>query len=142
MTAMKTKTYSADAGEKQRILDRLSNIMRNRSDILFAYVHGSITGELPFHDIDVAVYLSDVSKTNATVKALELSQETSSELNIPVDVRALNFASIPFRYQALRGVLLFEKNEDLTAQFVEQTVQRYLDIKPLLLNSMKEAFAT
>ena len=60
---------------------------------------------------------------------------------MPVDVRPLNLASVPFRYQAIRGRLLFEKDQDLTAQFIEQTMQRYLDMKPFLLTGMKEAFS-
>ena len=138
---MNTKTYSADTGEKERILTRLTDMLRSRKDILFAFVHGSFTGDLPFHDIDVAVYVSDAHEATVTLDALDLSNRLSNELGIPVDVRPLNFAAIPFRYQVIRGRLLFEKDQDLTAQFIEQTVQRYLDIKPFLLTGMKEAFS-
>jgi len=138
---MKTIIYSADKKEKQRILFRLADVLKNRSDIQFSYVYGSFIGELPFHDIDVAVYFTDDRKETATLDTLELSQVMSAELRIPVDVRALNFTSIPFQYQAIRGLLLYEKDQDFTARFVERTVRRYLDIKPFLLFGMKEAFA-
>lgn len=139
---MNTKTYTADAGEKERILKRLTDILEGRENVLFAFVHGSFTGNLPFHDIDVAVYLLGAREEAVTLEALDLSARLGSKLGIPVDVRPLNFASLPFRYQAIRGRLLFEKDEDLTAQFVEQTIQRYLDIKPFLLTGMKEAFSS
>lgn len=136
---MKTRTYSADAKKRERISQRLADILRSRTDILFAYVYGSFE-ESAFHDIDVAVYFSGAREAAVTLDALELSSRLSREFEIPVDVRPLNFASIPFRYQVIRGRLLFEKDQDLTALFIEQTVQRYLDIKPFLITGMKEAF--
>lgn len=135
------KNYIVDAGEKERIVQRIVDILRNNTQILFVYLYGSFTGELSFHDIDVAVYFSDAREAAVTLETLELSTRLSRELKMPVDVRALNFASIPFQYQAIRGRLLFEKDEDRTAQFVERTVLRYLDIKPFLLAGMREAFA-
>lgn len=138
---MKTKTYTVDAEGKRRILDRIRELLSKRVDVLFAYVHGSFITELPFHDIDVAVYLAGATEATSTLNALELSQQISDELNRPVDVRALNFASIPFRYQAIRGQLLLEKNENQLAEFIEHSVQRYLDIEPLLRTGAREAFA-
>lgn len=138
---MNTKTYTVNTEQKERILKRLADILESREGILFAFVFGSFTGELPFHDIDVAVYLSGAREEAVTLDALELSSLLSGELGMPVDVRPLNLASVPFRYQAIRGRLLFEKDQDLTAQFIEQTMQRYLDMKPFLLTGMKEAFS-
>jgi predicted nucleotidyltransferase len=138
---MNTKTFTADTENKERLLKLLTDILVSRDDILFAFVHGSFTGDLPFHDIDVAVYLSEVRETAVALDALDLSGRLGSELGVPVDLRPLNFAPIPFRYQAIRGRLLFEKDPDLTAQFIEQTIQRYLDMKPFLLTGMKEAFS-
>ena len=138
---MNTKTYTAHAGKKEQILKRLTDILGSRKNIQFAFLHGSFTGEVPFHDIDVAIYLSNAREETATLDTLELSNRLSNDFGVSVDVRPLNFASIPFKYHAIRGRLLFERDEDLTAQFIEQTVQRYLDIKPLLLTGMQEAFA-
>lgn len=138
---MKTKTHTLSSAEKERIRERLSEMLSSRPDVLFAYVYGSFGDEAPFHDIDVGVCLSETGESPATVAALELSGRMSAELGMPVDVRPLNSASIPFRYHVIRGTLLFEKDQDVTARFIEQTVQRYLDIKPLLLTGLKEAFA-
>src|SRR5512143_2942473 len=118
---MNTKTYTVNTEQKERILKRLADILESREGILFAFVFGSFTGELPFHDIDVAVYLSEAREEAVTLDALELSSLLSGELGMPVDVRPLNLASVPFRYQAIRGRLLFEKDQDLTAQFIERT---------------------
>lgn len=138
---MKTATYTADTKKKEQLTTQLADILRNRTDILFAYVYGSFIDELPFHDIDVALYVFEAREAEVTLDMLELSNRLSRELSIPVDVRALNFASTSFQYQVLRGRLLFEKDQDKTAMFTEQTVRRYLDIKPFLLAGMKEAFA-
>jgi hypothetical protein len=138
---VKTKIYNADTKKKEQLYRQLADILQTRTDIVFAYLYGSFVDDLPFHDIDVAVYFADAREAAITLDTLDLSDRLSKELSIPVDVRPLNFASIPFRYQVIRGQLLFEKDQDRTAQFIEQTVQRYLDIKPFLLTGMKEAFA-
>ncbi len=139
--SMKTKTHTADTETKERIIMRLTDVLKNREGIQFAFVYGSFIEEAPFHDIDVAIYLSTARETTATLDALELSNQISNDIGLPVDARPLNFASIPFKYRVIRGRLLFERDPDITAQFIEQTVQRYLDIKPFLLRGMKEAFA-
>lgn len=138
---MKTKAHMADAAVKERIIRRLTDVMTARDIVRFAFVYGSFTEETPFHDIDVAVYLVPTGEAAAIRDAVELSNQLSNDIGMPVDVRPLNAASIPFRYRVIRGRLLFERDSEATAQFVEQTVQRYLDIKPFLLRGMKEAFA-
>jgi hypothetical protein len=57
-----------------------------------------------------------------------------------VDVRVLNFAPVPFVYQVIRGMLIFDRNEDLRVHVVEETVRKYLDLKPMIHKGIKEAF--
>jgi len=57
-----------------------------------------------------------------------------------VDIRVLNFAPVSFLYEVIRGNLIFERNEEIRIRVVEQTIQRYLDLKPMILRGIKEAF--
>jgi len=118
------------------------DILRTHGEVLFAYAFGSFLDPLPIHDIDIGVYTADVDKKTSTAYALDLAEELSGRLKLPVDVRVLNFAPLPFCYHVIRGKLLFEKDEDARSAFIERTVRGYLDIEPLLRKGLKEAFTT
>ncbi len=94
-----------------------------------------------FHDIDVGIYLNDVNERAAESTESDLAQRLTARLKIPVDIRVLNAAPVPFLYHVLRGKLILSRNDDLLARVMENTVRRYLDIAPLLRHSAKEAFA-
>ncbi len=139
---MKTRTYTLTGEEKQGLEQAAEEILRKHGEVLFAYVFGSFTDPLSVHDIDIGVYTADADKKTSTRYALDLAEELSRGLKLPVDVRVLNFAPLPFCYHVIRGELLFEKDEDARSVFVERTVRRYLDIEPLLRKGLKEAFTT
>jgi len=138
---VKTKIYILTKEEKKRLEQAAADILRKHVEILFAFVHGSLTESLLIHDIDIGIYTEDVDKHTSAGYALDLAEELSRVFRLPVDVRVLNFAPLPFCYHAIRGELLFEKDEAERSLFVEETVRRYLDIEPLLRKGLKEAFA-
>lgn len=57
-----------------------------------------------------------------------------------MDVRVLNLAPVLFVYHVIRGVLIFVRNEELRVRVVEETVGRYLDLKPVIHRGIREAF--
>ncbi len=127
--------------ERHEIIDTLSRLLQEREAIQFAYLHGSFLDEIPFHDIDIGVYLEGLSPLAMEMFAVDLSDHLSRQIGCPVDARALNNAPVSFVFQVLRGKLLVDRNSDLHGRIFEQTVCRYLDLKPLLLRATKEAFA-
>lgn len=139
---VKTNTYTLTGEEKRRLEQVAGEILRKHGEVLFAYVFGSFMAPLSIHDIDIGVYTTDVDKKTSTGYALDLAEELSRGLKLPVDVRVLNFAPLPFCYHVIRGGLLFERDEEARSVFVERTVRRYLDIEPLLRKGLKEAFTT
>ena len=139
--AMKQKVYYLEQEERKRLMKYLTEVLKKRNDVVFAYVYGSFAEGLPFHDIDVGVYISEIRKEESTLYSLELAQRFSNELRIPIDVRVLNFAPVLFLYHVIQGNLISERNEEIRMHFVEQIVQRYLDLKPLVRRAVKEAFA-
>jgi len=138
---MREKLYRLSSAEKKAVLEQLAGAMARQEEILFAYVYGSFTEDTPFHDIDVGIFLMNTDLESALRFSAGTTGRLEQTLHLPVDVRVLNFAPLPFLYHVIRGQLVFERDEDLRAEIVEQTVRRYLDIKPVLLRSTKEAFA-
>ena len=137
---MKNKIYEMDPEERRHRVEKLRKILKKEDQISFAYLYGSFAEELPFHDIDVGVYAEGIGEQETTSYAIRLSERMSSILGLPVDVRVLNFAPVTFLYHVFRGELIHEKNELLRSQVMERTIQKYLDLRPILYRGMKEAF--
>ncbi len=138
---MKKKIYRLTPDEKQKVMKALALQLGEKERILFAYAFGSFAEDMPFHDIDVGIYLSVIEQKSASQYGLDLAGELERRLSLPVDVRVLNFAPVSFLYHVLRGKIIFERDEDLRSDIVEQTVRRYLDIKPIIKKGIQEAFA-
>ena len=137
---MHKRLYRIPADERTRLFDRVSTLVR-QPDVSFAYVLGSSLTEPAFHDIDVAVYFSDPAGDHRA-RSLELAEDLTRELEMPVDVQPLNHAPISFVFHALRGQLLFSRDDEQLATTIEDTVRRYLDMEPLIRNATREAFAS
>lgn len=137
---MKQKVLILGEDEKRPLIEQLAAALQNRDEVMFAYIYGSFNEGLAFHDIDVGVYISEITEGESTNYSLTLGQMLSKELQVPVDIRVLNFAPVSFLYEVIRGNLIFERNEEIRIRVVEQTIQRYLDLKPMILRGIKEAF--
>ncbi len=139
--AMKNRVFHLNREERRQLVDDLRDVLESQEKIAFAYLYGSFAEGLPFHDVDVGVYAQGVKESEATSYAILLAELLTSRLHIPVDVRVLNFAPVTFLFHVFRGDLIQEKDEDVRSEIMERTVQKYLDLKPILYRGMKEAFA-
>jgi len=131
--------------EKQKILITLKKGLSLQKKIVFAFIYGSFVDDidtLPFHDIDLGIYLKGCGEKESIYYSLDLSEKLSASINKPVDIRVLNFATVPFLYHVVRGCLLVDKDEDIRCAFMEWVIRHYLDMKPLLQRSAKEAFGS
>jgi hypothetical protein len=137
---MKQKAFFLNQSQKERLMGQLKDILRGYPEIAFAYLYGSFAENLPLHDIDVGVYLTGIGQEESTPYSLALSQTLSREVQTPVDVRVLNFAPVSFVYQVIRGILISDRNGELHVHVVEETVRKYLDLKPIIHKGIKEAF--
>lgn len=109
---------------------RLKENLLLRPEISFAYLHGSFLDEgLPFHDIDVAIYLVPERTEEIDVfdYEMELSVELTRLLCFPVDVHVLNGAPLGFQHSVLQGELLFARDEDFLADFIEKVSLEYME---------------
>ena len=137
---MKERIFRLNRNELSRLTQDLTGLIRERGEILFAYVYGSFAEGLAFHDIDVGIYLSRIRKEECILYSLDLAHALSNKLRIPVDVRVLNFAPAAFVYHVIRGNLILDRNEEVRIPLVEMTIAKYLDMKPLMRRGIKEAF--
>jgi len=139
------KLFELNPDRRQEILFGLVEILEREPRLCFAYLYGSFSQKRPFHDIDLAVYLTEADGDNWQIQSAlseQLEQSLRQQgLSIPIDVRVLNSAPLGFRYQAFRGDLLFSRDEILRIDLVSQTAMRYLDMLPLKQQALREAMA-
>ena len=72
---------------------------------------------------------------------LSLAAELEEKLGLEVDVRALNDAPPAFRYRAIKGKLLIDRNPELRLRFIEETVWEYRDFEPIERRMRRELLA-
>lgn len=112
-------------------MQRLRQLLEVRPEINFAYVHGSFIDEVAYHDMDVALYL-DPSPADPFDYEMALSVELTRALRLPVDVHVLNGAPLGFQHQALRGKLLFARDEEVLTDFIERVAWEYMQFSHYL----------
>lgn len=133
---MRSKNYFTPE-QKRTLLKVIKEYLTQHHSIKFAYIHGSFMEDLPFHDIDIAVYFDDsLSLEEQLDLALVLSAELSHKLHLPVDVHALNKAAVAFSYEVTKGIVIISKDEEARLTFLEDTWKRYFDFEPFLKESL------
>jgi hypothetical protein len=95
-----------------------------------------------FRDIDIAVYVDEEKVKNFLDYELKLSVEIEKDIRLPADVKILNSAPLSFGYRAIKGELLFSKNEEVRFRFIENMLIEYLDFKPIEERIIREILAT
>lgn len=137
------KRHQVNKEEQDRIIRILSHHLSQCSEIRFAYLHGSFLGELPYKDVDIAVFYSEkVPPDQQLDLCLSLAAELSHKLKVTVDIHSLNRTAVAFRYQATRGRVLLAKDREELFNFVEATWREYLDIMPLLKENLADMVKT
>lgn len=127
--------------DRERIVDHLRRELEAEPEVVLAVLHGSFAHGGGYRDIDVAVWLDPVQVPESARfrHALDLSVRLAIALGRPVDVRALNDASLAFRYQALRGRPLLTRDEGLLDDLRERTWDAYCDFAPFARRYLREA---
>jgi predicted nucleotidyltransferase len=138
---MLTRLYTRDDAQRARVVDQLSAELGGESDIVFAYLYGSFVDSSRFHDVDVGVYFDPIEPDQAGARALALAERFSDRVGLPVDVRVLNNAPVPFLFHVFCGQVLVSRDDERLENLIERTAQRYFDIAPVLRRSTKDAFA-
>jgi len=128
----------------QEIKGRLKKVLEPEVDIVAAYLFGSVVEGyvLPYHsDVDVAVLFDRDIDLKRELQVGVLCDEALHRDD--VDVIVLNRAPINLAFRAVKGVLLFEKDKDKHADFLESLFRMYHDFRPRFerfLEEYREAF--
>ncbi len=140
---MENRYYKIRADEKRIIVERITAYIKNRPDILFAYLHGSFFSGDRFRDIDIAIYLKPPFSPSLQVE-LKMEAELDKEVKkYPVEVRVLNNAPLSFRYNVLKhGKPIVVVDDDLRCDFMEATLSNYFDFAPFRKMYLKEAMGS
>lgn len=131
--------YDFDETKKDSILQVLIKAIKREPFIKFTFLHGSFLENLPFRDIDIAVfYQPELTCEQRHEISTHLSVELTKRLGIPVDVHPLNDAALPFCYHATAGTLLTCQDPEEAYEYVEHTRIMYMDFLPLLKQNLQD----
>ena len=119
------------------MMNQIKEILKKNKEISFAYLYGSVAKGLSDEnsDVDIAVFLRDPTILEKKLFfESEIAIEIEKSINKIVDVRVLNNTSLRFMHQVLKyGKILFSRDEKERITFETQTIDKYLDFKPFLL---------
>ena len=123
----KAKTLSL----KKEIEEKIRVFLRDRQEIIFAYIFGSFSKSDAFNDIDLAIYIDNhkLLKDDATFYEVELSIDMEKIIKIPVDVVILNKASPQIVSIASRGVLVKDEDEGIRVDFITLNWKKYWELQ-------------
>jgi predicted nucleotidyltransferase len=112
---------------------QLGTCLEGHPEIRFAYLHGSALEGLPYHDLDVAVFLEPTYREAGDPYEYEmrLSVELTQALGFPVDVHALNQAPVGFQHSAVQGEVLLARDADELSDYLEHLARMYMEFAPL-----------
>ena len=87
--------------------------------------------------LDIAIY--SVGGEPLSLPAIhELATACERAVKVPVDIVDLSTAPLTLRYAATRGVLLFARDHDAAATFMERTWLAYFDFQPFLRQQLQD----
>jgi predicted nucleotidyltransferase len=119
---------------------RLMAHLHDHPEAHFAILFGSAVEGEHFRDLDVGVWVDRalVPAERDWDYAFDLADALESAVQCPVDVRVINDAPLPFRYNVSRGVPLVVHDPEAFYTFLERTWDDWLDFKPIAMRYLEE----
>lgn len=130
--------HRIDAEAREGLVTCMHRVLSGYPDVRFGVVFGSFLDAESFRDIDVGIWTTGSARSRLD---LELATTLTAQLGMPIDVRRLNDAPVPFLFHALRGRAVAVRDEVFLADLMERTARDYHDRAPLLRRATVEAFA-
>ncbi len=124
----------------QETWEKLVQVLQGRREIHFALLYGSAVEGQPFRDLDIGLVV-DRTIVPASADwdyAFALADELEDRVAYPVDVRVINEAPLPFRYNVSCGKPLVIHDREAFYRFLERTWDEFLDFKPVALQYLQE----
>ena len=127
------------AKEKEVLAEKISDILKAKEYILFAYIFGSFVSEDGFKDIDIGVFISGVESKSPLKLELKLEGEIEDAIHIPVDIRIINNGPPSFIYNVLKcGIVIVDNNKSLRSDFDGLVYKKYFDFQHLRNEYLRE----
>jgi len=127
------------AKEKEVLTEKISDILKAKEYILFAYIFGSFVSGYEVKDIDVGVFISSVENKSPLKLELKLEGEIEDAIHIPVDIRIINNAPSSFIYNVLKGgIVIVDNNKSLRSDFEGLVYKKYFDFQHLRNEYLRE----
>ena len=126
---------------KEDILNQITSILKRKTEVVFAYCHGTFLAEnkIKFRDIDIALYLKEDFKKETFNYGQEIADLLEKKIKYPVDVKVLNVTPFYFLNNVFRtGKLLFSRNDFLLAELIEDSNRQAMINYNFSLQSFKE----
>lgn len=116
---------------KKEITRIIENLLKDRKEIIFAYIFGSFAEEDTFNDVDLAIYVDEEDALVGEIfYDIELSNILEEKTTVHVDVIKLNNASDSVIYKATKGLLLKDNDSNKRINFITHHWKRYWDFNP------------
>lgn len=104
---------------------------RGNSEILFAYLFGSVVDSPSFEDVDVGVYVAELERIGEGFEyAFAMSGDLERLLKCRVDVVLMNTAPDYLIHSISKGTVIVNKDDDARVDFITASWSRYLDFEP------------
>ena len=98
---------------KEALLRKIVNLLENREEVFWAFAYGSFLRDVPFRDVDIAVYVD--RDVDPLAFRFRLGRGLSGAIGLPVDVKVINRAPPWFIIKVINeGRRLVEKVPLLT----------------------------
>ena len=126
---------------KEDILNQITSVLKRKTEVVFAYCHGTFLAEnkIKFRDIDIALYLKEDFKKETFNYEQKIAELLEKKIKYPVEVKILNVTPFYFLNNVFRtGKLLFSRNDFLLAELIEDSNHQAMINYNFSLQSFKE----
>lgn len=124
---------------KKVLIEEISDILKAKEYILFAYLFGSFISGDVFKDIDIGVFISGAESKSLLKLELMLEGEVEDAIHMPVDIRIINHAPPSFVYNMLKGgIVIVDANKPMRTDFEGLVCKKYFDFQHLRNEYLRE----
>jgi len=137
------KSHQITEEKRREIRQKITAVLDQMPEIVFAFLHGSFLSEPSFRDIDLGIFVRDIDRSDYWNYEYRLTREIENALHssFVIEVKVINEAPLSFCFHVITGKLLFAQDEDFLVDFMIHTARDYLDMAPLRKRYITEAMA-
>lgn len=134
--------YSMSSGEKDKIAEKIKEVLAGKRQVVFAVVYGSFLFPLSFRDIDIGIYLKSIKKEDVLSYEAEIAGKIAEACNLPIDIietTILNFAPVSFLANIFStGKIIFSRDQKILTDLIEKSSLEAIANEYIAVQSLKE----